>query len=171
MAEIKSTLELIMERTRNLTMTEQDKESLHRKEAVGKIKGSVQRYLDDLISVGTLKTEMENSEENLPDCRQIMESFLLEHLNPESENRKIFKALEQAMEADTIPLRDRISRFRMEIEKEKEEIAKRLNRALADRKISGSAVIPNPARDETLQSTLQKMKEDFKKEISLLRGN
>jgi len=59
----------------------------------------------------------------------------------------------------------------MEIEKEKEEIAKRLNRALADRKISGSAVIPNPARDETLQSTLQKMKEDFKKEISLLRGN
>ena len=36
--------------------------------------------------------------------------------------------------------------------------------ALKERGIFGSAVIPNPEKDETLQSTLQKMKEDFKKQ-------
>jgi hypothetical protein len=171
MAEIKSTLELIMERTRNLTMTDEEKETLKRKEAVGKANGSAQKYLDGLIGIGTLKAEMESAEKNFPDYRKIMETALLEHLNPESENRKIFDALEQAMGIDAGPLRKRISRFQDEIEMEKGKISDRLNHALADRHISGSAVLPNPARDETMQSRIQKMKEEFRKEISPLRGN
>ncbi len=171
MAEIKSTLELIMERTKNLTLTEEEKEILQRKDTAGKIKGSVQKYLDGLISASTLKAEMESMEKNFPDCRQMLESELREHLEPESENRKIFEALEQASGIDTRSLRDRFGRFRQEIESEKENIAARLKRALADRNISGSAVIPNPARNEALQTIIQKMKEDFKKEISPVRGN
>lgn len=171
MAEIKSTLELIMERTKNLTLTKEEKESLQRKEAVGKIKGSVQKYLDGLIGAGALKAEVENLGKNPPDSLKMLESELREHLNPESENRKIFDALEQAMGIDTRPLRDRISRFRQEIEAEKENIADRLIRELADRNISGSAVIANPAGDEALQARIRKIKEDFKKEISPVRGN
>ena len=171
MAEIKSTLELIMERTRNLTMTSEEKESLQRKEATGKIKGSVQKYLDGLIGLGTLKSEMEESEKNFPDYRKIMESALRERLNPEGENRKVFEALEQAVGIDTSPLRDRIDRFRRKMETEKEKIAVRLKGELADRHISGSAVIPNPARSEALQTGIRKMKEDFQKEIARVRDN
>ena len=171
MAEIKSTLELIMERTRNLTMTSEEKESLQRKEATGKIKGSVQKYLDGLIGLGTLKSEMEESEKNFPDYRKIMESALRERLNPEGENRKVFEALEQTVGIDTSPLRDRIDRFRRKMETEKEKITDRLKGELADRHISGSAVIPNPARSEALQAGIRKMKEDFQKEIARVRDN
>lgn len=171
MAEIKSTLELIMERTRNLTMTAEEKERLRRKEATGKIKGSVQKYLDGLIGLDTLKAEMEESEKNSPDSRKIMESALRERLNPEGENRKIFEALEQAVGIDTNSLRDRISRFRLEMETEKQNVANRLKGELAYRRISGSAVIPNPARNEALQAGIRKMKEDCQKEISPVRDN
>jgi len=166
MAEIKSTLELIMERTKNLTLTQEEKESLHRKEAMGKIKGSVQKYLDGLISAGALEAEMEDLGKNAPDSREMLESELREHIDPESENRKIFEALEQILGIETRPLRDRISRFGQEIEAEKENFADRLKRALVDRNISGSAVIPNPAQNEAFQARLRKMKGDFKKEIS-----
>ncbi len=47
MAEIKSTIDLIMERTRNLTMTEEEKEELRNKELTEKAKGWVVRYLDE----------------------------------------------------------------------------------------------------------------------------
>ena len=171
MAEIKSTLELIMERTKNLTLTQEEKESLHRKEAMGKIKGSVQKYLDGLISAGALEAEMEDLGKNAPDSREMLESELREHIDPESENRKIFEALEQILGIETRPLRDRISRFRQEIEAEKENIEDRLKRTLEDRNISGSAVIPNPAQSEAFQARIRKMKEDFKKEISAVRGN
>jgi hypothetical protein len=57
-----------------------------------------------------------------------------------------------------------VSQFQKEVEVEKEKIVKMCGDALKERGIFGSAVIPNPAQDETLQSTLQKMKEDFKKQ-------
>ena len=171
MAEIKSTLELILERTKNLTLTQEEKERLQRKEAMGKIKGSVQKYLDGLIGAAALAAEMEDLGKNTPDSRDMLESELREHLDPESENRKIFEALEETLDTDTRPLWDRISRFRQEIEAEKENIEDRLKRTLEDRNISGSAVIPNPAQSEAFQARIRKMKEDFKKEISAVRGN
>ncbi|MCX5842099.1 MAG: hypothetical protein NTY16_11755, partial [Deltaproteobacteria bacterium] len=83
MAEIKSTLELIMERTKNLTMTEEEKENLQKKERAGKINGLVQKYLDRIISVKTLKSEIELEEKAFPEFRQMTETALLDHLQPD----------------------------------------------------------------------------------------
>jgi hypothetical protein len=55
MAEIKSTLDLIMERTRNLSMTPEEKEALRRKEWHSRIQGWLQRYLDGLMGTNSLK--------------------------------------------------------------------------------------------------------------------
>ena len=164
MAEIKSTLELIMERTKNLTMTEEEKENLQKKESAGKINGLVQKYLDRILSVKTLKSEIELEEKAFPEFRQMTETALLDHLQPDQDNRNIFQALEQTLGINTEPLQRKVTQFQKEVEVEKEKIVKMCGDALKERGIFGSAVIPNPAQDETLQSTLQKMKEDFKKQ-------
>ena len=54
---------------------------------------------------------------------------------------------------------------------ERSKIIKSLGDALKKRGFSGSAVIPNPSQDETMQATLQKMKETFKIQVTLLRDN
>jgi hypothetical protein len=164
MAEIKSTLELIMERTKNLTMTEEEKENLQKKESAGKINGLIQKYLDRIISANTLKSEIELEEKTFPEFRQMAETALLDHLQPDQDNRNIFQALEQALGINTEPLQRKVTQFQKEVEAEKEKFVKTCGDALKERSIFGSAVIPNPAQDETLQSKLQKMKEDFKKQ-------
>ena len=171
MAEIKSTLELIMERTKNLTMTDKEKENLQKKEVEGKIGGLIQKYLDDMISVSTFRSEIEQSEKTFPEFRQIVETALLDRLHPESGNPKILKVLEQALGIDTEPLQKKISQFQKEMTQERSKIIKSLGDALKKRGFSGSAVIPNPSQDETMQATLQKMKETFKIQVTLLRDN
>ena len=54
MAEIKSTLDLVLERTKNLTLTEEEKKSLQRKELEGKIRGWGQKYLDGLMRLSAV---------------------------------------------------------------------------------------------------------------------
>jgi hypothetical protein len=51
MAEIKSTLDIIMERTRGLRMTGDEKRAFRGQETAGKIKGLVQKCLDGAIDL------------------------------------------------------------------------------------------------------------------------
>jgi hypothetical protein len=48
MAEIKSTLDIIMERTKNLTMTDEEKASFRRKEAEGKVRDGYKNIRTEL---------------------------------------------------------------------------------------------------------------------------
>ena len=46
MAEVKSTMDLIMEKTKHLTMSEEEKEGFRRKELSGKIRGLVHKSME-----------------------------------------------------------------------------------------------------------------------------
>ena len=58
MGEIKSTLDIIMEKTKGLTMSEEEKEAFQKKETEGKVRGFLQRYLDCVIDLERLKAEL-----------------------------------------------------------------------------------------------------------------
>ena len=64
MAEIKSTLELVMERTRNLTQTEEEK----REQAVGEFKkslsGLLQKFLDGALTPDRFREDLHRLQEN-----------------------------------------------------------------------------------------------------------
>ena len=51
MSEVKSTMDIIMEKARNLTVTDEDKKEFAEKEVRGQIKGLFQKYLDGILSV------------------------------------------------------------------------------------------------------------------------
>ncbi len=58
MAEIRSTLDIIMEKAKNLTVTDEDKKDFVEKEVQGRVKGLFQKYLDGILSTQQLKTKM-----------------------------------------------------------------------------------------------------------------
>jgi len=58
-AEIKSTLDLVLEKTRDLTLTEEEKRNLEREELDKKIQRIVNRYLDNSLPVTRLRREVE----------------------------------------------------------------------------------------------------------------
>ena len=49
MGEIKSTLDIIMEKTKGLTMSEEERTSFKEKELTGKVKGLVQKYINGFL--------------------------------------------------------------------------------------------------------------------------
>ena len=54
MGEIKSTLDLVLEKTKNLTLSSEEKEEQNQKEIENRIKGMVQKYQDGLYSKSEL---------------------------------------------------------------------------------------------------------------------
>ena len=48
MGEIKSTMDIIMEKTKGLTMTEEEKAEYKHKELTGKVRGLIQKFLDGI---------------------------------------------------------------------------------------------------------------------------
>ena len=58
MSEIKSTLDLVLERTRHLTLSSVEKEEIELKEALKKASGHLSRYRDGVLSLEALLKEM-----------------------------------------------------------------------------------------------------------------
>jgi hypothetical protein len=57
MGEIKSTLDLVMEKTKDLTLSSEEKKAQKQKEIENRIKGLLQKYQDGFLSKSELKTE------------------------------------------------------------------------------------------------------------------
>ena len=66
MGEIKSTLDLVMEKTRHLTLSQKEKEEQKQIEVNKRLKGLLQKYQDNLLrKEGTTGTRTGKLEENL----------------------------------------------------------------------------------------------------------
>ena len=161
MGEIKSTLDIIMEKTKGLTMTEAEKEELRHKELAGKIKGWVQKYLDDLINLETLKSELKKES----DIRKILKKELLERLELDGDNEKMFQLIKELLGIKKDPFVIIISNFQKEVARESSKRLDTMKKQLTKKRIFGSAVIPNLNHDTEWNAYYQRVNDDFKKEM------
>lgn len=164
MAEIKSTLDLVMEKTRNLTVTADEKKSFHTKELMAKAKGWAQKYLDGLMNADELKAVIEK-EKNSEDVRHITQKALVTFLEPEENNDKIYRALEDVLKTDSRLYQKEAARFRKIVVAEKSKRTEQIRKLLRKRKISGSSVTPNLNSDETWIQTMEHLKTTFHKNL------
>ena len=171
MAEIKSTLDLIMERTKNLTMTEDEKKAVQKKELEGRIKGYVQKYIDGIVDIIDMRSYVESEESKFPELRQILRQEILEHIQPDSDNGKLLLVLEQVLGTAPKPIDKLIASFRNNINTAMVSRKKNLKKELERKRISGSSVVPNLDRDEVWQEHIKKLKSDFKNQLISIKDN
>lgn len=170
MAEIKSTLDLVLERTKNLTMTKEEKSALQRKELEGKIRGWGQRYMDGLMDLGVVKTEMALiPADHKKAGRKILKGFVLENLDTTGGKGKIFNLLEEILEESREPYLAAIQNFQKALAAEGSRFLAAQRASLADRGISGSAVIPNLDREGAWKLFHETVLAEFRKGIALIR--
>jgi uncharacterized protein YnzC (UPF0291/DUF896 family) len=171
MAEIKSTLDLIMERTKNLTMTEEEKKAVQRKEWEGRIKGNVQKYIDGIVDIVDMKSYVETEESKLPELRQILREEILERIQPDGDNGKLLLVLEQVLDTAPGPIDNLIASFQKNIDTAKASREKSLKKELERKGISGSSVVPNLDCNEDWQELIQKLKSDFRNQLMSIKDN
>jgi hypothetical protein len=164
MGEIKSTLDLVMEKTKHLTMSEKEKKEGRIRDAGGKIKGMIQKFEDGWMNDIQFKKELDKIEESIdiPVLATLLEE-LLEGLNLFEDNRQRLKLLHDFCGLPVEEILSALEKFNEEHQHALHEIMES-KKAEIDKKhgISGSAVTPNLDSDshwQTLSSEIIKKHE------------
>jgi len=150
MAEIKSTIELAMERTKHLIMTSEEKERQQVMDIIEKIPGHIQKFLDGSISEETVITAYKNIPEGYrKEARKKLLEATLERINLETAP-SIFALLQKLMDEkdpllhQILELREIQRRYTEKAEKLKEDINRKVSARLAEKNISGDAILVVP---------------------------
>jgi len=144
LGEIKSTLDLVLEKTKNLTLSKDEKLSLAREELEKKIGGLLDRYLNNIFPISRLKEELKkiaSNERNL--SYKFLKKHLLAHFNLDSDNSSILSALSEVAGFYIIPLTILQNEYQSEKEDAKKDFTEKSLLSLQEMKVSGSAVVPN----------------------------
>ena len=149
MGEIKSSLDIVMEKTRHLKLTQEERQTQKLKDIQGSLKGLVQKYKDHLLKDEKMRQEWEALKQahSLPDD-SLLVSEALQQIGLDKENPPLLHLLAEVCHLNTSGLTtvfeayeetrlEALNRFRL---KAKEHLAQK-------RFISGSAVVPNIEQD------------------------
>ena len=166
MGEIKSTLDIIMEKTKGLTMTEEEKEAFRNKETEGKVRGLLQRFLDGFIDAERLKDEIGGlGEKRYAVAREALFRECKDRMEPGADNTILLDALENAVGLDIAPIQKIILDSNQDLEQQKMDRKQVLQKNLKGLGLSGSAVIPNIHADQEWIRHLSEMNRGFQKKL------
>ena len=173
MAEIKSTLDIIMERTRGLRMTEDEKRTFKEQETVGKIKGLVQKCVDGAIDLSRFQKEVTILKSEVRDeltVGRLLGEECLDRIELGKDAGRLFEILERATNVDVPALRQKMKGIEKQVNEERVIRESRLASDLKERGFSGNAVVPNISADPGWNEYVGKMKQAFKKEVQGTRS-
>lgn len=176
MAEIKSAIELAMERTKSLVMDDGEKRALVRKEKEGKIRGLIRRYKDGYIEGGDLEKELDAIPGSEKGKKSILIDLIVEELDFRGNDERILSLLQIAGSYLPDTLREELNslklRYAEELERKELVIRERIRSKLKDKQISGDSLEINlEAWDEwkegleETQAVFQKRLREWKKKL------
>ncbi len=153
MAEIKSTIDLIMERTKNLSVSQEEREAYQRREREMRIRGIVQRLLDYSLTLDDVKDELAKERKDGPaDATAFLKEVLAAHVDPETDNERLFRIINELVGTPEDHLRENLRACQAESFAGQTVLIERQKRELEAKGISGSSVLPNPDADPQWKS-------------------
>jgi len=173
MGEIKSTLDIVMEKTKHLSLSDEEKEA-QKKEAIKKtVKGLIQKYKDQIITIKQLEDEWNDLEkENQLSDRQILVDEIMDQLHLNADNSLLMTSLKDICGQDTEPLESVLDDY---INKKTEVIQTRrkaIQKKIAKRyHISGSAVVPNLETDSDWAEAMKVFEENYQEKFEAEKAN
>ena len=166
--EIKSTLDLVMERTKNLTLTSTEKQAQKDKDTENRIKGLVQKLLDGLLTKNQLIKEYERlkKEVGLSDNKLFVDE-VLRRLDPGQNTQIMLEILKECCGIETASFQAVIDEYLKAYNRAVQKRTVQLKELLAEKySISGSAVIPNLDADEQWHQAAQDMLRQFENKLN-----
>ena len=150
MGEIKSTLDLVLEKTKHLSQSVEEKEAQIKKEITSRINGMLQKYADGLLSLAQLQRDYQalQAEYDLADDDRLA-GEVTKRLDPGSDNLALFEVLEHVCRLDYSGIADVIRDYQAAYQAAAQNRIAALKEILAQKySVAGSAVVPNLETDE-----------------------
>ena len=147
MSGIKSAIELAMERTKNLVMTEEERKSFTAKELENKIRAVVRRYLEGIIEKDGVNKEISAIEGDERSMKPVLVDLLVEAFDAKGRNERLLELLSaiagEAKESLKQELETMRGRYAEQTEKGETAVRQRIMDRLGAMGITGSSVEPN----------------------------
>jgi hypothetical protein len=163
MAEIKSTLDLVMEKTKNMSLSAEERQVQEDKELGSRIRGLLNKFEDKAISFDQFSSEYRalKKEFGLKETgNEQLVKEISERIEPGADNQALFDLLAEFKRSDFERLKSILQEFQTASDTAARERIESLKEQLAKTHfISGSAVVPNLERDD-----------DWKKEAGEIRA-
>lgn len=171
MGEIRSTLDIIMEKAERVTVTDEEKEAFMKSDVEGKVRGLLQKHLDGIINQERLKKEVEAmGGERYVVATVALKKECLDRIEPGEDNRPLLEILAHVVGLDTKSVRELLSRYQQEREEKRSNRELALKERLKDQGISGTAVLPNLGADPEWTRYLFEVKARFHQRIAVQYG-
>ncbi|OPY64862.1 MAG: hypothetical protein A4E57_03404 [Syntrophorhabdaceae bacterium PtaU1.Bin034] len=159
MAEIKSAIEIAMERTKNLVMDEKEKKEFAQKDLTDRLRAIERRFLEGIIEPEEFLAEYKNIQAEKSQKRRILVDLLVEEFNASVENERLFQLLEIMGDEAGGGLGDEArllkSAFQKELEARLSGIKESILGRLSSMGISGSSIEPNVTEWDEWKNALQ----------------
>jgi hypothetical protein len=146
MAEIKSAIEIAMERTKSFHLSSEEKEKLKEEELQSKAHGLVNRFMEVDLHFHEVKKELDKYfPEQRSQVEKIMLTDFLGRVDLDRNNDRIFQGIEilaPEKKKPLLKLKELIKEYAAQKEKEQQQIEKALLIKLETLGIAGPAVLP-----------------------------
>ncbi len=170
MGEIKSTLELAMERTRKLAITQEEKEEIKRRELLKKATGLSHRYMEGHVPLHEILREIERmTDQEKSKVKKVLLSQWMEALSLESDHERLFEGIESLRGMKVSDLTEKfqllVSEYQVERKKTEQDIERQAIEELRSEGISGTAVVPQLEGNPKWKECTQAMNAFFRKRV------
>jgi hypothetical protein len=172
MAEIKSTLDLVLERTGHLSLSAEEKAQQKREDFEKRLQGLLLQYEENTITLESLRQRIAAMEAELKiDRGQHLLWAVFKRIDPGEDNQCWLDLVAHVAPAVHDPLQKILSTYHNARADLAQSSDQRLRKHLAERNgIKGSAVIPNPEQDTRYAEGLSVLRtETFSKMDALLK--
>jgi hypothetical protein len=170
MAEIKSALELAMEKSNRFAISDRERDEFKRKEVEQKTAALFHRYLDGNMAIHEVLKEIERADEKArPVMKEVLLSRWIDALGLQEEDERLLKGIEALKGRELGLITERLIRLsRSHSEESDEARGKVRDEAAAELRsmgIYGTAVEPNTTESRRLQTLLAGIEHRYKEQL------
>lgn len=174
MAEIKSTLELALERSKRFTLSEKEREEIKQKEIQEKVLSLFYRYGEARLSLNELQKEIERMEEGVR--KSVKEGLFrcwLEALSLSGENERILGGIEWLKQQSLDEVKENLQMLVVQYQREKgrikDEVRAQLLEALKKEGFSGDAIEPDVEMSQPWEKALSILDQEYQNKLKKIK--
>ncbi len=174
MAEIKSTLELALERTKQIAISDEERQEIKQKEVLEKVSALSHRYREGTSPLHEILKEIEKMDEKIrPWVKKTLLDQWIEALSWNDEGGRLMKGIESLKQRNLDKMKQRFDEllflYRDEMEGMKRRVRSQLMEILRKEHISGSAVEPKLEGSELYKKKVEKLDQTYREKLEELK--
>jgi hypothetical protein len=176
-SEIKSTMDIVLEKTKHLTLSEDEKRAQKKKEAYQYLSGLLQKYQDEVLDIDQLKDSLNELKEFYDSIdTHVLVSEILDRIELDKDNRLLMVVLDDICQVDLNGLKAVLSEYQKTLDMRRDQRSDHITEKLSRHyHVSGSAVLPNLAAEDEWAAELQTIYAEYnrllsREKVAMLKG-